>query len=82
VHLVGIDPEFRRQHVGSLLYSSFESACVERGCKFMKAITTAGNEGSVRFHQAQGWSMETGDDYAGPGRHRIVFRKDLRKLES
>src|SRR5207237_44452 len=27
VHLVGIDPDFRRRQVGSLLYRSFEDAC-------------------------------------------------------
>ena len=27
VHLVGIDPDFRRQAVGTLLYRSFEDAC-------------------------------------------------------
>jgi len=77
VHLVGIDPDFRRQHVGTLLYQAFEEACVKAGCKSMKAITTLGNEGSVRFHQALGWSSAQVDDYAGPGRTRIVFTKKL-----
>ncbi len=40
-------------------------------------ITTLGNEGSVRFHQALGWSLAEVENYAGPGRSRIVFTKDL-----
>lgn len=77
VHLVGIHPDFRRQHVGSLLYDSFQRACADAGCKRMKAITTVGNEGSVSFHLAQGWRTREVPDYAGRGRTRIVFDKDL-----
>jgi hypothetical protein len=43
----------------------------------MKAITTPGNEGSIRFHLALGWSVEDIEDYAGPRRRRIVFTKAL-----
>jgi hypothetical protein len=43
----------------------------------MKAITTPGNEGSIRFHVALGWNVQEADDYAGPGRRRIVFTKPL-----
>ena len=77
VHLVGIDPDHRRQHVGSLLYHDFESACREAGCVRLKAITTLGNEGSLHFHQALGWSGQKVEDYAGPGRTRIVLTKKL-----
>jgi GNAT superfamily N-acetyltransferase len=77
VHLVGIDPDFRRQQVGSLLYRSFEDACLRGGCVGMKAITTLGNDGSVRFHEALGWTVATIEDYAGPGRARLVFTKSL-----
>jgi GNAT superfamily N-acetyltransferase len=77
VHLVGIHPDFRRRGVARVLYTSFEDDCRREGCKTLKAITTLGNEGSVRFHQAMGWSMAEVEDYAGPGRTRIVFTKDL-----
>ena len=43
----------------------------------MKAITTQGNEGSIRFHVALGWNAKEVDDYAGPGRRRIVFTRVL-----
>ena len=77
VHLVGIHPEFRRRGVAGTLYQAFEDACREEGCVGLKAITTHGNDGSVRFHLAQGFSVTTVDDYAGPGRARIVFEKGL-----
>jgi len=77
VHLVGIDPEYRRQRVASMLYDAFEKACRTAGCSHLKAITTLGNEGSVSFHDAKGWKCEQVSDYAGPGRNRIVFTKPL-----
>lgn len=77
VHLVGIHPDYRRQGVGRLLYDNFTERCRGLGCQRMKAITTAGNEGSIRFHQVQGWTAEEVDDYAGRDRKRIVFTRDL-----
>ena len=77
VHLVGIHPDYRRRGVGRLLYEAFAKDCAREGCRSLKAITTLGNEGSVRFHQTLGWSMTEVEDYAGPGRLRIVFTKDL-----
>jgi GNAT superfamily N-acetyltransferase len=77
VHLVGIHPDYRRLGVARLLYSAFEEDCAREGCRRLKAITTLGNDGSVSFHQSLGWSMAEIEDYAGPGRLRIVFTKDL-----
>src|SRR3954466_8211039 len=77
VHLVGIHPDYRRRSVGKLLYASFEDDCRREGARQLKAITTLGNEASVRFHQALGWSVAELEDYAGPGRMRIVFTRDL-----
>ncbi len=82
VHLVGIHPEYRRRGVGRLLYASFTETCRKAGCLEMKAITTLGNEGSQRFHLAQGWNASEVEDYAGPGRKRIVFTRGLAPLES
>ena len=79
VHLVGIHPDYRRRGVGRLLYAAFEEDCRREGCLKLKAITTLGNEGSVRFHHAQGWDMAEVEDYAGPGRLRIIFTKKLFK---
>ncbi len=77
VHLVGIHPDYRRQGVGRLLYLDFTERCRGLACLQMKAITTAGNEGSLRFHEAMGWDTEEIQDYAGPSRKRIIFTKNL-----
>jgi GNAT superfamily N-acetyltransferase len=77
VHLVGIHPDYRRRGVGRLLYNRFVEECVAAKCVRMKAITTPGYEGSIRFHLAQGWNAAEVDDYAGPDRKRIVFTKSL-----
>ncbi len=77
VHLVGIHPDYRRRGVGKLLYASFEDDCRKAGVRELKALTTLGNEASIRFHDALGWTMTETEDYAGPGRMRIVFRRQL-----
>jgi hypothetical protein len=48
----------------------------------MKAITTSGNEGSIRFHDALGWGSSDIENYAGRDRRRIVFTKDLEPAAS
>jgi GNAT superfamily N-acetyltransferase len=77
VHLVGIHPDYRRRGVGKVLYQTFEEDCRAAGCMRLKAITTLGNEGSIAFHKATGWSVTMVEDYAGPARPRVVFQKNL-----
>jgi hypothetical protein len=36
-----------------------------------------GNEGSIAFHKALGWSVTFVEDYAGPARPRVVFNKNF-----
>jgi ribosomal protein S18 acetylase RimI-like enzyme len=77
LHLVGIDPEYRRRGVARALYEDFRATCMREGCRRMKAITTVGNEASVRFHQALGFTAHEEPNYAGPGRKRLVMTLDL-----
>ncbi len=77
VHLVGIDPGYRRRGVGKRLYESFTERMHGLGMRRMKAITTPGNQGSIEFHKALGYRVERVADYAGPGRDRYVFTRDL-----
>jgi GNAT superfamily N-acetyltransferase len=77
VHLVGIHPDYRRRGVGRLLYDRFMEDCRGAHCVGMKAITTPGNEVSIRFHVALGWDVQDIEDYAGRGRRRLVFTKRL-----
>ena len=59
------------------MYETFTERCRNLGCERMKAITTSGNEGSIKFHNALGWQSKDIEDYAGPDRRRIVFTQDL-----
>jgi hypothetical protein len=60
-----------------------------RGCRELKAITTASNERSLAFHRAFGMEPVGEDrdgeipiarDYAGPGQDRVVLRMALIEL--
>lgn len=77
VHLVGIHPDHRRRGVGKDLYEHFTRRARAAGAERIKAITTVGNEGSIRFHEALGFTVREDPDYAGAGRSRVVFTKDL-----
>lgn len=77
IHLLGINPDFRRRGIGRLMYSKFEEDCRAGGCTTLKAMTTPGNESATAFHRALGFAVELVDDYAGPGRPRTVFVKNL-----
>lgn len=77
VHMVGIHPDHRRRGVGARLYQHFEGRCRATGAACIKAITYVGNDGSVQFHEALGFSAEVVSDYAGEGRPRLVFTKAL-----
>ena len=77
VHLVGIDPRHRRRGVGQRLYQHFHTTCKEAGLRELKAIGMVGHEGSLRFHSALDFEVREVPDYAGPGRARVVFTKQL-----
>jgi ribosomal protein S18 acetylase RimI-like enzyme len=77
VHLVGVHPDYRRKGVARALYNEFTLSCISTGCRELKAITTHGNEGSLRFHQALGWQVHEDEHYAGPNRKRLVLTKTL-----
>jgi GNAT superfamily N-acetyltransferase len=77
VHLVGVHPEHRRRGVGRFLYQWFEAEARARGAVSARAITTLGNEASMRFHQEIGWDAREEPNYAGQGMPRIVFTRRL-----
>jgi ribosomal protein S18 acetylase RimI-like enzyme len=77
VHLVGIEPTYRRKGVARALYADFTTTCLAAGCRHLKAITTHGNVASIHFHEALGWVAHEDENYAGPGRKRVVLTKEL-----
>ena len=82
IHLVGIHPQYRRRGVARALYEEFARRAEAQGALQLKAITTVGNEGSVEFHQALGFRVEEVADYAGPGRGRYVFTREIARSRS
>ena len=88
VHLVGVHQGHRREGLARRLYEHFATDARARGCRELKAITTANNERSLAFHRAFGMEPVGEDrdgeipiarDYAGPGQHRVVLRMPLGK---
>ncbi|MEZ4288888.1 MAG: GNAT family N-acetyltransferase [Polyangiales bacterium] len=77
IHLVGIHPDHRRRGVGRDLYVQFFEHCKNLGVARVKAIAAKGHEGPMHFHRSLGFSVDEIADYAGPGRERVVFVKDL-----
>ena len=87
VHLLSVRRGFRRQGLANRLYAHFEQFARSRGCTRLKAITSPVNILSIDFHRSIGM-LPTGEPdsrglpvvkgYAGPGRDRVVFLKDIR----
>ena len=77
IHLVGTHPDHRRRGVGHDLYGTFCERARAAGVPRAKAIAAVGHEGPIRFHQALGFHGTEDPNYAGRGRARMVFIKDL-----
>ncbi|MCX6000955.1 MAG: GNAT family N-acetyltransferase [Chloroflexi bacterium] len=86
VHLLSVRRGFRRQGLANRLYAHFEQYARSRGCTRLKAITSPVNTLSIDFHRSVGM-LPSGEpnsqgllivkDYAGPGRDRVVFIKEI-----
>jgi GNAT superfamily N-acetyltransferase len=77
IHLVGIHPDYRRRGVGKGLYERFTQTCQDAGVKRLKTISAVGYDSPLAFHRALGFETIEDPSYAGPGRARVVFIKDL-----
>jgi GrpB-like predicted nucleotidyltransferase (UPF0157 family)/predicted GNAT superfamily acetyltransferase len=91
IHFVGVAPDERGSGLGRRLYERFFSTVQAQGCTVVRSVTAPVNEGSIRFHQRMGFSIEPGDarigdvavttNYDGPGQDRVRFvRNVLRAL--
>ena len=86
VHLVGVRRSHQRNGLGHRLYEHFISFAKTQGCREIKAITTPDNLQSIKFHKSVGMELigspnkdgiPVVKDYSGPGRDRVVFRKNI-----
>jgi ribosomal protein S18 acetylase RimI-like enzyme len=78
VHFVGERPGRRRSGLARGLYEEFARYAQGQGCTELRAITSPGNTGSIRFHQRLGFSAsEVVSDYNGPARPAVLFSRSL-----
>ncbi len=78
IHFVGVAPEQRRQRLAGLLYTEFFALARADGRTTVSAVTAPGNDTSIRFHRAMGFTVSGPvPDYNGPGRELVVFHRDL-----
>lgn len=78
IHFAGVAPIARHRGFARLLYEEFFALARADGRTRVSAVTSPGNDGSVWFHRAMGFTV-TGPvaGYNGPGRDRIVFERAL-----
>jgi GNAT superfamily N-acetyltransferase len=89
VHMVGTDPNHRRQGLGRLLYRRFLDDVAGRGVRRVTAAIWPGDRASVAFHRALGFAPDSGPgtqnlygtpaypDYDAEGDDRVVFNREL-----
>lgn len=77
IHAVAVRATARGTGCGQALYRAFATAAAAQGADRLKAITTEGNAGSIRFHQRLGFETTLSADYSGPGLPRVVMTRPL-----
>ncbi len=61
VHFVGVSPEQRGASLGRELYARFDESMAPRGVVEVRSITSPVNSGSIAFHEAIGFAIESTD---------------------
>jgi ribosomal protein S18 acetylase RimI-like enzyme len=87
VHFASVAPASRRRGLGRRLYDRFIELATDMGCTQVQAITPPINSTLIAFHRQLGFDVVDGGGFccgiavsphfAGPGQHRVVFRKQL-----
>ncbi|WP_372440672.1 GNAT family N-acetyltransferase [Nocardia acididurans] len=87
IHFVGVDPERRRDGLGSRLYHRFFADARRAGRSRVRCITGPANLQSIAYHTSLGFRIEPGDldvdgvpatsHYDGEGLARVKFVRDL-----
>ncbi|OEH94251.1 GNAT family N-acetyltransferase [Bacillus solimangrovi] len=87
IHFVGVHPEHRKHNVGKRLYTEFFNVVKEYERKFVRAITSPVNQGSIAYHTKMGFEIVKGDrevngvsvhtNYDGLGQDRVLFVKEM-----
>jgi GNAT superfamily N-acetyltransferase len=89
-HFIGVDPEYRTDGLGRLLYEAFATKTLGLGANRIEAVTSPINASSLRFHESLGFMAieNSGDlvsptqalghkDFDGIGEDRVLLVKPL-----
>jgi N-acetylglutamate synthase-like GNAT family acetyltransferase len=87
IHYVSISRACRRRGLGRTLFSHFFDLAGSMGCTEVHSIASPVSSSLIAFHRQIGFEVVDGGgfahgiavfaDYAGPGQHRVLFRKRL-----
>jgi len=85
IHFVGVAPSRRQGGLARALYDRFFETARGEGRDRVRAVTSPQNTGSIAFHRALGFELETShdsesivfEDYDGPGQNRVSLVRDL-----
>jgi len=88
VHFIGVNPEFRKEGLGKILYFTLFRRFYDLGVKEVECVTSTSNDLSISFHQRIGFTIKKGDDinengisyiknYDGPDEDRVIFNIKL-----
>jgi predicted GNAT superfamily acetyltransferase len=77
IHMVATRPDRRRTSLARELYSRFFELARANGRAAVTCITAPGNNASIAFHTALGFSASLHPEHEGPGADKMVFRLEL-----
>jgi GNAT superfamily N-acetyltransferase len=89
VHLVQVAPRLRGNGIGRRMFKQFQSSVKDMGCTRITTHSRPENNDCIRFYKAMGFEAVGGEktivvngmpavkDYNGPGKHRIVWVKNI-----
>ncbi len=89
IHLVQVAPRLRGNGVGRRMFSQFQASVKNMGCTKIITHSRPENNSCSRFYKAMGFDVVAGEDpievngmpcvrdYNGPGKHRVVWVKNI-----
>jgi GNAT superfamily N-acetyltransferase len=87
VHLTQVAPRLRGNGIGRRMFGQFQASVKTMGCTRITAHSRPENNSCNRFYKAMGFETAPGEievngmpcvkDYNGPGKHRVVWVKNI-----
>jgi ribosomal protein S18 acetylase RimI-like enzyme len=87
IHLVQVAPRLRGNGIGRKMFHQFQASVRQMGCTKIVTHSRPENNDCKRFYKSMGFEPVAGEvevdgmpcvkDYNGPGKHRIVWVKNI-----